>query len=38
MDIIEIDSYNMLDQLKAHTFDISDLYTRKMDFCPPILA
>lgn len=38
MDIIVIDSYSMLDQLKAHISDISDLCTKKMDFCPCILA
>lgn len=37
-DIIVIDSYSMLAQLKAHTSDISDLYIRKMDFCHFILA
>lgn len=37
-DIIVIDSYSMLDQLKAHTSDISDLYTSRMDFCPPHIS
>lgn len=37
-DIIVIDSHSMLDQLKADTSDISDLYTRKIYFCPLILV
>lgn len=37
-DIIMIDSHSMLDQLKAHASDISDLYTRTIYFCPFILV